>query len=363
MKRGCRVFLIGAAIGWVAAHGQGPYSKADSGWVPLFDGKTYAGLYIRTNGGVLQDPAVQNSFAIDEGSLHVSKTGSIGHIATRVVHSRYHVRVEYRYGKGQSNPNAGLLYHIDTGDYSPGSVTGSKNPSVPYLGGAYVKSVELQMYRGDAGAFLGIMNVWVTAETKGDGNHTWQAGGTPYTAVPSNGLAERRIYRSQNAAPNDTDWVRLEGIIHGADSVEHRVNGITVMKGKNLKHNRKTAISAAVDGEQGPMERGHIGLQAEGAEVFYRNWEIRQLRKDGTPIIPGCTNSGASNYLPIANEDDGSCKAVAIRRESRPYGGHANAHLGDHPQSRDALGRQQAWNPFTGNKKSTKKESARSTIR
>lgn len=324
MKRGFRVCLIGAAIGWAAAHAQGPYSKADSGWVPLFDGKDYQDLYIRTNGGALQDPAIQNSFAIQEGALRVSRTGSIGHIATRAVHSRYHVRVEYRYGKGQSNPNAGLLYHIDTGDYAAGNVTGSRNPSVPYLGGAYVKSVELQMYRGDAGAFLGIMNVWVTAETKGDGNHTWQSGGIPYTAVPSNGLAERRIYRSQNAAPNDTDWVRLEGLIYGADSVEHRVNGITVMKGKNLKHNRKTAITTATDPDQSPMDRGHIGLQAEGAEVFYRTWEIRQLRKDGTPIIPGCTDSKAPNHLPIANEDDGSCKSVTVRREGRSSGGRAS---------------------------------------
>jgi hypothetical protein len=223
--------------------------------------------------------------------------------------------VEYKYGKGQSNPNAGLLYHIDSEDWKPGLAYGSKDATVPYLSGAYVKSVEYQMYRGDAGAFLGIVNVWVTAETKGDGNHTWQAGGTLYTAYPSNGLAERRIYRSMNAAPNDTDWVRFDGTIMGADSVSHGVNGVVVMKGRNLRHNRKLQITGKNDTEQLPMDRGHIGLQTEGAEVYYRNWEVRLLDSLGKPIIPGCRDKNSPDYYPLATKDGGTCRppVVALR--------------------------------------------------
>lgn len=230
------------------------------------------------------------------------------------------MRVEYRYGLKQQNPNAGLLYHIDTADYREGQAFGTTNPSVPYFYGAYVKSVEFQTYRGDAGAFLGIMNIWVTADTKGDGNHTWQAGGTtPYTAYPSEDLAPRRIYRSHNAAPNDTDWVLLEGMIYGADSVTHRINGAVVMRGRNLFHNRKTKVSADTAGRV-PMSSGHIGLQTEGAEVWYRNWEIRRLRPDGTPLIPGCMNPKDPNYKPLANEDDGSCQVVALRKLTKDHG-------------------------------------------
>lgn len=267
---------------------QGPHSKADSGWVQLFNGKDHGGLYIRTGGGILQDPDKQASFQIKDSTLFVPKTGGVGHVATRTVYSRYQVRVQYRYGKGQTNPNAGLLYHIDSADYAA----------------------------SDAGAFLGIMNIWVTADTKGDANHTWQAGGMPYTAVPSNDLSPRRIYRSQNAAPNDTDWVLLEGLIYGSDSVVHRVNGTVVMRGRNLMHNRKTVLSAD-EADRMPMDRGHIGLQTEGAEVSYRNWELRRLRADGTPLIPGCTNPSASNYSSISNQDDGSCKGTSARRDAR----------------------------------------------
>jgi hypothetical protein len=160
------------------------------------------------------------------------------------------------------------------------------------------------------------MNVWVTAETKGDGNHTYQPGGTLYTAFPSNGLSERRIYRSLNAAPNDTDWVQFEGLIYGADSVTHQVNGVAVMKGRNLKHNQKLQITTQNDVDQQPMKEGHIGLQTEGAEVFYRNWEVRILGSDGKPIIPGCMNASSPNFNPLANQDNGSCQAsrVLLRR-------------------------------------------------
>ena len=293
-----------------------PLTKADSGWVSLFNGKDFTGLYIRL-GGTLQDPAKQNSFKIEDSVLHVPSTGGVGAIASQTIYAKYQVRVEYKFGKGQNSPNAGLLYHIDTEDWKAGQAYGSRDQTVPYLAGAYCKSVEYQMYRGDAGAFLGIVNVWVTADTKGDGNHTWQAGGTPYTAYPSNGLAERRIYRSVNAAPNDTDWVRFEGNIMGADSVTHKVNGTVVMKGRDLKHNRKLQITTKDDAEQTPMDKGHIGLQTEGAEVFYRNWEVRLLDDAGKPIIPGCRDAASPDYNPLANRDGGVCRPTTLARNTK----------------------------------------------
>ncbi len=301
--------IVAAALLLSPAHGETPrpLSKSDSGWISLFNGKDFTGLYIRL-GATLQDPAKQKSFKIEDSVLHVPTTGGVGAIATETIYSRYQVRVEYKFGKGQSNPNAGLLYHIDSEDWKAGEAYGSRDATVPYLAGAYCKSVEYQMYRGDAGAFLGIVNVWVTADTKGDGNHTWKEGGTPYTAYPSDGLAERRIYRSVNAAPNDTDWVRFEGTIMGADSVIHAVNGTVVMKGRNLKHNRKLQITTKDDADQQPMDRGHIGLQTEGAEVFYRHWEARLLDEAGKPIIPGCRDAASPDYNPLANRDGGICR-------------------------------------------------------
>ncbi len=303
-----------------------PLTKADSGWTDLFNGKDLTGLYIRL-GGVLQNPAAQSSFKVEAGTMHVPATGGVGAIATKAVYSRYQVRVEYRFGKGQTNPNAGLLYHIDPGDYQEGNAFGTRNAAVPYLSGAYAKSVEYQMYRGDAGAFLGIVNVWVTAETKGDALHTWQPGGTLFTAYPSGGLEERRIYRSVNAAPDDSDWVRFEGKICGADSVAHIVNGTVVMRGRNLRTNEKPDITTRTDPDQFPMDRGHVGLQTEGAEVFYRNWDIRMLDTNGVPIIKGCMDSKSPDYNPLANVQDGTCQSTMIMHgpQSRLQGASAAA--------------------------------------
>ncbi len=298
---------------------QAQTTKTDSGWISLFNGTDFTGLYIRTNGGTLQDPTKQTSYKIENGTIHAAS--GTGHLATKAVFSRYQMRVQYKYAAGQSNPNAGLQYHIDSADFRANNAFGSKNADVPYFFGEYVTSIEFQTYRGDAGAFLGIMNIWVTAETKGDANHTWKAGGTLYTAYPSSDLAPRRIYRSVNAAPDDENWVQMEGRIYGADSVIHIINGVVVMKGKNLKHNRAlTVTSNPTDPNQTPLTQGHIGLQVEGADVFYRNFEIRLLRNDGTPIIPGCMNPQASNFNPLANEDNGTCKGIAIlsRGQSLP---------------------------------------------
>ena len=50
-----------AVAGNPVAQAQKPLSKADSGWVSIFNGKDFTGLYIRL-GGALQNPATQTSF-------------------------------------------------------------------------------------------------------------------------------------------------------------------------------------------------------------------------------------------------------------------------------------------------------------
>jgi hypothetical protein len=70
----------------------------------------------------------------------------------------------------------------------------------------------------------------------------------------------------------------MEVIIRGADSVEHIVNGVSLLKGYNIR---------IPDGKGGyvPYDSGSLALQAEGAEILYRNWEIMELPANGPSFL------------------------------------------------------------------------------
>lgn len=70
------------------------------------------------------------------------------------------------------------------------------------------------------------------------------------------------------------EWNALELYCHSQRSI-HVVNGRPVMK--------LNGIRQRVDDREVPLERGRIQLQSEGAEVFFRGIEIRQIRN--LPVI------------------------------------------------------------------------------
>jgi hypothetical protein len=97
------------------------------------------------------------------------------------------------------------------------------------------------------------------------------------------------------------------------------INGQVVVKAWKLRKVVKTGGSGADDymgntdtSTAVPNDKGHIGLQAEGSTIYYRDWEIRLLDSRGNPIIPGCMDANDANYNPLANQSDGSCKATTL---------------------------------------------------
>ena len=58
--------------------------------------------------------------------------------------------------------------------------------------------------------------------------------------------------------------------IEGAGTATHIVNGRT--------NNRVTGMKQMVDDAWVPLTKGKIALQLEGAEVFYRNIELKLLK-------------------------------------------------------------------------------------
>ena len=77
-----------------------------------------------------------------------------------------------------------------------------------------------------------------------------------------------RIVKSSDAE-SLTDWNALELIASGRDSAQI-VNGSWVNGGSSLEADQG-------DGGWAGLSHGHLALQAEGAEVFYRSLEVRPL--------------------------------------------------------------------------------------
>jgi hypothetical protein len=240
----------------------------------------------------------------------VLPNGGGGHIATRIAYSHYHCRVDYRFDEAGSSTNAGFLYHL--------------NEDSEKLYNHFPRSVECQMKNNEAGWTFLISWVWMTSTVDpntvdNDTKRFMPAVEGGVEAVQGNRDPWRVVIASQQYDVWQ-EWNTLEVIVYGSDSVTHIINGHVVNGGTNMRYN--------VD-ENGtyenslPLEKGSIGLQAEGQEVWYRNWEIRLLPGDSSYITPiaGCMDTNYLEYDSTADVHDSlACLNLGIRRMEQSVG-------------------------------------------
>jgi hypothetical protein len=92
-------------------------------------------------------------------------------------------------------------------------------------------------------------------------------------------IGEGSIARIVKSSTRERDgWNTVEVIVRGSEDTVHIVNGQTVFAAKELRQLNSDKKSWE------PLTHGRIALQAEFAEVFYRNIEIRPI-PDG-PLHP-----------------------------------------------------------------------------
>jgi len=255
--------------------------KKEKDWTPLFNGKDFSGWYIISGSGKKnEDP--NHLFQIHDGVVHMYKDAEAGskqphgYIVTEKEYSNYHMRFQYKWGKKKfggkvdAKRDCGLLYHVIGKD------------------GVWPKSVECQVQEGDTGDIFTVytrvtatvdpkstnaISNFVTNSTTGEvkTNYTSQPvfkdladGGVPYVQGVSSGI--RRVKR--NPENEKSGWNTVEVVVRG-DSSTHIVNGKVNNKILHLEH--------MVDNQWVPLTKGKILLQQEGAEVFYRNIEIKML--------------------------------------------------------------------------------------
>ena len=195
---------------------------------PLFNGRDLDGWYsFLKNKGKNNDS--NQVFTVSNGLLHI--TGQeFGYIVTDKVFTDFHLVVEFKWGEKKYPPREnvvrdnGICYYVVPEDR------------------VWPRSVECQIQEGDCGDFWLIDSV--TAVVGGV-----NVGPTKNTRV---------LKKRDNEKPSG-EWNRIE-VIAQKGKCTHIVNGVVVNEGENVS-----------------LRSGRILIQSEGAEIFYRKIEIKEL--------------------------------------------------------------------------------------
>jgi hypothetical protein len=264
MKTICKkalLFLPLWGLMMLAPHINAQTKNTKDGFTRLFNGNNLDGwvLKIRNGDSVL----AKKVFAAGDGVVHVfkgfpdgfdSKPGDAdthGMMFTKKKYSMYIFRFEYRWGKARVNNfsqyqyDAGMFYHVYDDQIWPKGIeyqvrfdhTKNKN----HTGDIYASGTSFQWYSRDSLTF----------------------------ALPKQGGKPMPVKKGEHLAAKDAEfhaldnqWNQCEVIVMGNKYAIQKLNGKIV--------NMATGLSAG---------EGLIGLQAETAEIVYRNMMIKEFRK------------------------------------------------------------------------------------
>lgn len=254
------------AVGLVSAL---PCFAEEEGFVPLFDGKSLKGW---TSARVLDGGETPFTVNAEDKTLHVyagceanSKQGT-DCLNTEKEFSHYILKLEYKWLEKRFAPrtdwdrDAGLLFHVH-GD----------------LKKVWPLSLEMQIGesprdkkhgKGSKGRFhtgdLFVLGKDLRVDTKHKDGYFHPEGETRNgRSYPTNLGVEK---------PKG-EWNEMEIRVDGSNKATFILNGEVVHEITNFT--QKNA-----KGEKVPLEKGRIGLQAEWAELLYRNIRIKELKAE-----------------------------------------------------------------------------------
>ena len=199
----------------------------------LFNGKDLTGWHVDVP-QLDKDPDAKKSFIVRDGNL-VSLGTPRGHLITDAQHANYRLMVEYRF-PGKPG-NCGVLVHAST-------------PRALYK--MFPKSIEVQMHAGNAGDFWCIgedITVPDMVARRGP-EENWGVDGSKARRI-------RNLTDGSEKAPGEWNTMAIE--CQGS-SITVWVNGELVNRGNDCT-----------------ASQGSIALQAEGAAVAVRRFELTPL--------------------------------------------------------------------------------------
>jgi hypothetical protein len=177
-----------------------------------------------------EDP--KNVFQFEDGVIHASGE-DFGYMVTEKKYGSFHFTIEFKWGEKKYPPrekekrDGGIIYHADF--YSGDKI--------------WPRSLEYQIQEGDCGDF------WMTDSTTIIYRDT--------LTVPKNWI---RAIKLKDAERPHGEWNKAEVIVQNG-TITHLLNGQVVNKAR-----------------LGNTSQGNILIQSEGAEIYYRNAEVRELK-------------------------------------------------------------------------------------
>ena len=250
-------------------------SKGDK-WISLFNGKNLKGWETYLDSpytadksvktapiGLNNDPNQVFSVVTTDGKPALRISGeTFGGINTLADFENYHLRLEFKWGSKQWPPklgqprDSGLLYH---------SIGTHGTPML------WMESFEYQIQEGDCGDYWGVMDVItdITAAKNDKGKFVYQPSG-PLVMFQDKTPNGRSCLKTPNTEKPSGQWNVVDLYCVG-DTCLHVLNGTVNMVLMNTRH--------LVNGKIEPLTKGKIQIQSEGAEVFYRNIQLRKIKQ------------------------------------------------------------------------------------
>jgi hypothetical protein len=266
-----RALLLVACVSFAAGA-----SAAEAGWKPLFNGRNLGGWTVHYASKTPGDaPPPATLFAVESGTIHAYPTQAAGsrqpnaYLESSAEYQDYVLSLEYRWGEKKFEPrnehprDAGVIYHVHrerAGDWPAGA--------------------EAQIQEGDTGDSWAVSSQLTSFVDPKTGLYALPEHGGVAQTVGHDGTFERTRHSRVNEYPG---WNTLEVIVRG-DRATHVVNGVANMRVYDIRGWDAAAKSWV------KVERGRIALQAESAEIFYRNIRVRPLTNaDDMPPEPRVT--------------------------------------------------------------------------
>jgi hypothetical protein len=254
----------------------------ESGWTELFNGEnldgwyTYqmrpeptsevAGLARDEQGNYLEpiglnkDPLNVFSTVTEDKDPAIRMSGEVFAIlVTEKEFENYHLKLQFKWGAEKYPPrktekrDSGILYHS----------IGEEGA----WGGVWMRSLECQVQEGDCGDYISVDTVSVDIQAIRDEENNLYLH-TPGSESLTFSVERSYCHKSTDFENPTGEWNTMEIYTVGGKSV-HVVNGQVNNRISNSRH--------LVDGKELPLTKGKIQLQSEGAEVFYRSIQIRDI--------------------------------------------------------------------------------------
>lgn len=253
--------LFGTVLLMTAGFSQAQ-STAQNEWIELFNGENLDNWKIKFTGYELGEN-YRDTFKVVDGLLTISYdnwpdfNNEFGHMFYDQSFSHYELRIEYRFigeqvtnGPDWAFRNNGMMLH-------------SQSPESMTLEQEFPASIEAQMLGGNG------------KDARPTGNVC-----TPGTHMVMNGeLVTRHCTNSNSETLHGDQWVTMEMIVQGSDSISQIVNGVTVMEYQDIQLDDTDPDAQALiqNGAAIKLDAGYISIQAESHPIQFRKIELRVL--------------------------------------------------------------------------------------